>query len=150
MYKKVMKNNKGVTLLALTIYIIIFVIVIAIMTTITTSFYGNISGIIDSPQYLSEFNSFVMFFAVDIKNYKEATVTNNSIVFENGPTYYYQDNIIYRNNEAIAKYIMDCTFTSGQYNVNTTTKNLINVNMQIGKDEDDSVLKNITFTLKYW
>lgn len=150
MYEKVIKSNKGVTLTALAVYILIFTVLIGIMTTITTSFYGNIGEIIDSPKYVSEFNNFVMFFAVDVKNYKEATVTDNTIEFRNGPLYIFQNNTIYRNDEPIAKYIMNCTFTYKQYTVNTTTKNLINVDMQIGKDADDSVTKNVDFTLKYW
>ena len=125
-------------------------IVIAAMTTMSTFFYKNISGVVDTPKYLSEFNKFSMFFVADIKNYSNANVTSNTIEFENGPTYKYQGNAIYRNDVKIAEYIMSCDFTLSQYNVDTTSKNIINVNMQIGKTAEKSVQENVDFVLKYW
>lgn len=143
-------NQKGITLTSLVVYIAVLMIVIGVMTTISTFFYGQIGGVVDTPKYLSEFNQFTMFFAVDIKNYDTATVSSDTIEFEGGPVYKYQGNAIYRNDVKIAEYIMSCTFTSSQYNVNTTTKNIINVNMQIGKNAEDSVEQNVDFTLRYW
>ena len=144
------KNQRGVTLVALTIYIIIFIIIIGIVTTISTYFYSGIGEVVDTPKYLSEFNKFTMFFVADIKNYNNAEVTNNKIVFQNGPTYTYKDEHIYRNDVEIAKYIMSCTFSPKKYAVDKTTKNLINVDMKIGKNDKKSVEKNIDFTLRYW
>lgn len=152
MYTKKIESSKGVTLVALTIYILVFTLIIGVMTTISTFFFGNISQVVNTPKYVSEFNKFVMFFATDIKNYSEANVTETTIEFENGPTYKFENNAIYRNNALIAKYIMNCSFTASEYNENTNniTKNIINVNMQIGKNEKNSVTRNIDFTLKYW
>ena len=150
MLKQIIKKEEGITLAALTIYIIIFTLLIGVMTTISTFFYNNLGQVVDTPKYVSEFNKFVMFFATDVKNYKEATVTETTIEFEDGPVYQYQNNIIYRDNVAIANYILNCTFTAGQYNVNTLTKNLINVDMQIGKNEQKSLTRNVDFTLRYW
>ena len=144
------KSQKGITLLALTIYIIIFIIIIGIVTTISTYFYNGIGEVVDTPKYLSEFNKFTMFFVADIKNYNSAEVTDNTIVFQNGPTYTYQNGHIYRNDVEIAKYIMNCTFTPKEYAVGETTKNLINVDLKIGKNDEKSVEKNIDFTLRYW
>ena len=45
---------------------------------------------------------------------------------------------------------MNCTFTGSEIEVGNVTKNIINVNVQIGKNDDKSVTKNIDFTLKYW
>ena len=143
-------NQKGITLPSLVAYISILMIVIAAMTTMSTFFYKNISGVVDTPKYLSEFNKFSMIFVADIKNYTNANVTSNTIEFENGPTYKYQGNAIYRNDVKIAEYIMSCDFTLSQYNVDTTSKNIINVNMQIGKTAEKSVQENVDFVLKYW
>ena len=55
-------NQKGITLPSLVAYISILMIVIAAMTTMSTFFYKNISGVVDTPKYLSEFNKFSMFF----------------------------------------------------------------------------------------
>lgn len=144
------KDNKGITLSALVIYIIVFMIVISIMTTITTFFYSTITDIIDTPQYLSELNKFIMFFGIDIKNYNTAVVTDNQIQFEGGPIYKFENNSIYRDNVLIAQKVLKCTFTPKEYNVNNITKNLINVDIQIGKDNQDSMKRKIDFTLKYW
>lgn len=144
------KDNKGITLSALVIYIIVFMIVISIMTTITTFFYSTITDIIDTPQYLSELNKFIMFFGIDIKNYNTAVVTDNQIQFEGGPIYKFENNSIYRDDVLIAQKVLKCTFTPKEYNVNNITKNLINVDIQIGKDNQDSMKRKIDFTLKYW
>ena len=138
-------NQKGITLTSLVAYISVMMIVIATMTTISTFFYSNISEVVDTPKYLSEFNKFTMFFVTDIKNYR-----SNTIEFEGGPTYKYQGNAIYRNDVKIAKYVMNCNFTLSQYNVDSKSKNIINVDMQIGKNAEKSVQKNVDFVLKYW
>ena len=91
-----------------------------------------------------------MFFVVDIKNYNEAIVTDTTIEFENGPIYSYRNNMIYRNDVVIANYVMECKFTPKQYDVSNITKNLINVNMKIGKEAEETITRNIDFTLKYW
>lgn len=145
-----LRNQKGITLTSLVIYILVFTIIIGVMTTISTFFYSGIGEVVDTPKYLAEFNKFSMFFVADVKNYNNATVTDNTIQFEGGPTYSYDGAYIYRNDTPICRYIMNCTFTSKTYNVNNTTKNLINVNMQIGKNDEKSVTKNIDFTLRYW
>ena len=144
------KSQKGVTLAALTVYLIIFMMIIGIVTTISTHFYSGIGEVVDTPKYLSEFNKFVMFFAADIKNYNTAEVTDTTITFENGPTYTYRDGHIYRNDVDIAKNIMSCTFTPKEYDVSNITKNLINVDLKIGKNDEKCVEKNIDFTLRYW
>lgn len=143
-------NQKGITLTSLVAYMSILMIVIAAMTTMSTFFFSNVSGVVDTPKYLSEFNKFTMFFVTDIKNYTAANVTSNTIEFEGGPTYRYQGNAIYRNDVKIAEYIMSCNFTLSQYNVDKTSKNIINVDMQIGKNAEKSVQENVDFVLKYW
>lgn len=144
------ENQRGVTLAALTIYLTIFIILIGVVTTFSTFFYKEVGDVVDTPKYLSEFNKFVMFFATDVKNYKNAEVTENSIIFENGPTYIYNNKCIYRNDVEIAKNIINCEFTPKKYRVEEIDKNLINVNLKIGKNDEKSIQKNIDFTLRYW
>ena len=144
-------NQKGITLTSLVIYMMALTIVMAAMTAMSTYFYDNIGEVLDTPKYLGEFNKFTMFFVADIKNYSSATVTDTTIEFENGPTYVFKNGGIYRNDFKIADYIMSCTFTEEEpYKVGTISKNIINVNMQIGKNENRSVTQNLDFTLKYW
>lgn len=144
------KSEKGITLLALTIYIAIFTIIIGIITTISTYFLGNIEKVANNPRYVSEFNKFVMFFGTDIKNYNEATVTDNTIKFTDNIIYKFENNAIYRNEVIIAQHVQDCKFSLDKYTVNTVTKNIINVEMIIGKNNEDYFQNNIDFTLKYW
>ncbi len=148
--KTKIESQKGVTLVALTVYILIFTVVIGILTTISNYFYGGVGKAMNTPDYVAEFNKFVMFFAVDIKNYSSATVTNSNIQFKDGPTYKYQDGKIYRDDVEIAKDFLQCTFTTNTYTINSITKNIINVNFQIGNDNEDSIADNIDFTLRYW
>ena len=143
-------NQKGVTLVSLVLYVIALTIVIAIMTTISTYFYTNIGGVLHTPKYLAEFNKFNMFFVTDVKDYSSATVTSDTIEFENGPTYKYQDGVIYRDDLIIAEYVMDCNFTMWPYTVNSFSKNIITVNLKIGENEEESLTQDIDFTLKYW
>lgn len=144
------KNNKGITLVALTIYIVVFVLVLGVMTTISTSFFSNLGGAVDTPKYTSEFNKFAMFFVTDAKNYSKANVTDTTIQFENGPTYKYENNNIYRNDNIIAENIINCKFTAKEYNVDSTVKNIINASMQIGKTQEKSIVRSVDFTLRYW
>lgn len=143
-------NQKGITLMSLTIYITILTIVIGVMTIVSTTFYDNISELTNTPRYLSEFNKFTMFFATDVKNYNSATVTDNTVIFEEGPTYKFQGVSIYRNDVKIAGNILACKFQSKTYNVNSITKNIISVYMKIGKDSQNYTEKEIEFTLRYW
>ena len=143
-------NQKGVTLVSIVLYVVALTIVVAIMTTVSTYFFTNIGGVLHTPKYLSEFNKFTMFFVTDTKDYSSANVTSNTIVFEDGPTYKFQDGAIYRNDLKIAEYIMDCNFTMSPYIINSFSKNIINVNLKIGESEEEFFMQNIDFTLKYW
>lgn len=145
-----LKNEKGVTLTSLVVYVIIFAMIVGVMTTISAYFYSNIRGVIDTPRYISEINKFIMFFGADVKNYSEAIVTDTAIRFVGGPIYQYQNNMIYRDGVVISKYVINCKFTLSEYTVNSVTKNIINVNTQIGRNNEDSSTKSIDFTLKYW
>lgn len=148
---KKMKNNRGITLLSLIVYIIIFALIIGVMTTISSFFYGNTKEIINEPKHISEFNKFTMFFAIDVKNYEQATVSNNTIKFSEDLVYKYENNCIYRNDLLIAQNILDCKFSlNTPYKVNSVTKNIVNVYMKIGQSEDNCFEENIDFTLKYW
>lgn len=149
MYNKIIKE-KGVTLVALTIYILIFMMIIGILTTISTFFYNNIGKVIENPKYVSEFNKFVMFFATDIKNHNSATVTENTVTINDNIIYKFENNKIYRNDTVIAKNILSCKFTITPVNVNTITKNIINLDIKIGRNSSDFFEKNIDFTMKYW
>lgn len=144
-----MKSEKGITLVSLVVYIVIFMIILGVMSAITSSFNKNIEGIKEPQKYITEFNKFCMFFVRDVKNNTQATVTSNQIVFEDGTKYEYKDNKIYRNDELITKYIKECEFLASTHELEVLTKNLIDINMTIGT-ENEQIKRNIEFVLKYW
>lgn len=145
-----MKSEKGVTLTALVVYMIMFTIVLSIMSTISSHFYKNIAEIKDSPQYIAEFNKFSMFFVADVKRNSEInTITDTTLEFADGTSYRYENGSIYRNDKKIAKYIKSFKFTQTNHTVNSTTKKIVNVNTILG-NKSESMTRDIDFVLKYW
>lgn len=160
-----MKNNKGITLIILVIYIVVATLVISIIAYISANFYSNMNIIKDQDKYAVEFNKFNMFFINDVKSNKEATVGTTKIEFADGTTYELKGTDIYRNNVVIASQIQSANFSSETYNVPNTiaTKTLINVHLTIGKKSTQNntagdINKNINerfdrtiqYVLKYW
>ena len=144
-----MKSQKGVTLVALVIYIIVFTIVISILSVISSFFFSNVNFVKEQANYAPEFNKFNMFFIQDVKANKAASIIGTTIVFEDGTKYEYKDESIYRNDKKIAKNIRTASFEPATYTVNNVTKNLIKVNLNIGV-EKKSYQKQIEYVLKYW
>ena len=64
MWENKIKNQKGITLAALVVYISVMTIVIATVTVISTFFYDRIGDVVVTPKYAAEINKFMMFFAV--------------------------------------------------------------------------------------
>ena len=145
-----MKSEKGVTLTALVAYICAFVIILGIVTTISSHFYKNVGQIKETPQYIAEFNKFSMFFVADVKKNTEITsISSSTIQFGDGTKYSYKNNAIYRNNEKIAKYVKQFSFTKSDYVLDSFTKKFINVTAEIGKN-NETITRNINFVLRYW
>ena len=144
-----MKSDKGVTLIALVIYIAVFTIVVSTMTLLSSYFYNNMHLIKDDASYVVEYNKFNMFFIQDVKHNSTATIENNVIRFEDGTIYEYKSNSIYRNDKEIATNVKSATFNLESYEVESTTKNLIVVNLNIGEGEKE-YQKEIEYVLRYW
>lgn len=147
-----MKSEKGVTLTALVVYIVVFIIILTMMTTISNRFYQNIGQIKDSPKYISEFNKFSMFFVTDVKRNSEIASINadgSVLEFSDGTTYTYKNEAIYRNDTEIAKYVKSFSFTQSENTVNKFTKKIVNINAILGNNKEE-IKRNIDFVLKYW
>lgn len=144
-----MKSDKGVTLIALVIYIAVFTIVVSTMALLSSYFYNNMHLIKDDASYVVEYNKFNMFFIQDVKHNSTATIENNVIKFEDGTIYEYKSNSIYRNDKEIAANVKSATFNLKTYKVENTTKNLILVNLNIGEGEKE-YQKEIEYVLRYW
>ena len=145
-----MKSEKGITLTSLVIYITVFMMILTIMTTISSYFYKNVVKVHISPNYVSEFNKFSMFFVADVKRNTDInTISSTSLEFGDGTVYKYENDAIYRNDLKIAKNVRSFKFTQSDYTVNTVTKKIINVNTVLGNNEKQ-IERNIDFVLKYW
>ena len=147
-----MKQEKGITLASLIIYMILLMFAISMLAIISDMFFSNTNYITESGKYISEFNKFNMYFIEDVKNNNNTyEVTNNQIIFEDGTVYtYYEapDSSIYRNKVKICTNITYCKFTKTEEKQNNTIKNLIQVHMAI-KSSKLFEVKN-EYVLKYW
>lgn len=141
-----MKNNKGITLTSLIIYIIGMLIVIATIATLTSFFYKNVN--INEIEKVSteQFTEFSNIFSKEINKTNNKIIdckTNTEvieekeykvsyIIFSSGNQYTYKQetNTIYKNNIKVCTDIEDCDFSYTfinsvyQIKVNFKTANL--------------------------
>lgn len=153
-----MSNQRGVTLISLTIYIIALTVIISILATITTFFYKNVNDAQEELLPLTEFTNFNAFFSVDANSESlriKACHSDDSysyIIFYNinsleqiGYVYVKNDKAIYRyDNESkvkIARGVENCTFEEGEKIVNGKSKIKITIKIQ-DKTEDYSYMIN--------
>lgn len=151
------RSQKGVTLISLTIYIIIMTIVVAIVSVISSYFYTNIRGVSNTIDPLTEYTKFNTFFTDEvnhsnikilqcetkyINNNEAEGIENSYIVFDNGVQYTFiaENNGIYRNKVKICKDVKSCTF---EYKI-LNGKSVVVVKIQMGS----SIKKEVTYTLK--
>ena len=146
-----MKSQKGVTLIALVIYVIVLTIVVSILAMISSFFFSNVNFVKDQANYAPEFNKFNMFFIQDVKQNKNLTITGNVVKFEDGTEYTFNldQKAIYRNGKAITKNVQAAVFTTTTETIRNTTKNIVNVNIAIG-NTGALFTKEIDYVLKYW
>lgn len=112
-----MKNEKGITLIALIIYIILMTFVVAGVTAITTSFYGNLNEMDKTSESAVAFSKFNMYFINDIKSEKVKIASSGTnyieLSFANRPSVKYsiQNGSLYRDKVKICEKIKDFSIT---------------------------------------
>lgn len=152
-----MKAERGVTLILLSIYVIVFSIIIALLANLSSYIYSNLDNVSDGSIDLSEFNKFNMYFIEDVKTNNQALVqtladeNNNEfiqIAFADGDVYTYTigDTCIYKNNQKIARNILD--FKAEGFKKDEKT--YIEISIQIGTEDEANYKKTIDYVLKYW
>ena len=149
------KSERGVTLIALIIYIAMFMIIIAIMGTISNYFYKNVTEIKEPLKYPSELNKFNMFFINDVKKNQTAITNENgtSVRFEDGTTYMYSAGKIYRDDVEIAKNVKDAKFYMvDSHYVGDVKKEIVNVQIWFLNDprSEEEIIEGTDYVLKYW
>ena len=122
-----MKNDKGITLTSLIIYVISMLVVVTTIATLTSFFYKNVDIDSLSKKSTEQYTNFSKLFAKEInqKNnkiivckIKNETVQGKEykfsyIIFSNGNQYTYKqiNNSIYKNTKKICEEIKDCDFS---------------------------------------
>ncbi len=124
-----MKDQKGITLISLTIYIISLTFIIAILATVTTFFYKNVKDTQNDIEPLTEFTSFNSYFSQDINNsnIKLQDIGEKTIEGQNNEYEYITLNNVNLENEDSMKYI--------KY---IYVENDKSIYRDIGKDEDEN------------
>jgi len=148
---KVVKSERGITLVALTVYMIAISLVMGVLALISTNYKMNYDYVTERGKYISEFNKFNMFFIADCKNNKNTySVTDSEVVFEDGTRYTFSksDSGIYRNEVKICNRITHCEFKKMTTNINNCTKNIISVSIQLGGEQ--AFATTTEYVLKYW
>ena len=111
-----MRNEKGVTLVSLVIYIAVMLIVLVVMNSIISNFYSNTEGMNTSVEELLNFNKFNIYFLKEIKLYDNTVDTINSegespyILFTSGNSFLFDSNKIYYNNLIICDNVKSINF----------------------------------------
>lgn len=134
-----MKNEKGITLMSLTIYIIVMLIVVAIVSTISLFFYNNVLNVDDNSQNLAEFNKFNAYFLDDAKKAGNSVVSamgesSNQIKFSDGAIYKYveADKAIYKGTSKVCDNVAECAFKTELID----GKEVITVDISIGNTSE--------------
>ncbi len=139
------KSEKGITLIALIIYILVLIIVLSALTLITSNAMKNSSYISERGKYMAELNKFNVIFLADCKTNRDTiNVTNNEIEFESGVKYTFKDNGIYRDNLKVCNEVSNCHFEK----IFDNEKNILKVKIELNKNEE--LATTTSYALKYW
>lgn len=154
-----MKNQKGVTLISLTIYVIALTVIIAMLSVISTYFYKNVNDTQDDITPLTEFTNFNSYFTTDANtthvtylttgtegDYSYVALVNENTLEVIKYIYVPQDKTIYRDtgkedneNKAtitVARNVTECSFTKlpkEQQTNNSKTK--FEIKLKVGNTE---------------
>ena len=137
-----MKNNKGITLLSLIIYMILSLMVMAMLMVITGNFKENFGELNVQSVHDVELDKIVLQMTKEMKDgsiVDKSQTTTDTLTFTNGNTYTYvaEEQAIYQNNNIeIAKNITSCNFV-------VTGNNVLKVYVEI---EDKSRVMEFALT----
>lgn len=138
-----MKEEKGITLGSITIYVIALLVIIGIVSTVTSFFYSNIINVKDNSKNMAEITKFNLYFLQDMKKSNNDIVNvstdNTNITFASGNVYKFQNNAIYQNKVKICENVKNAQFKLEQSN----NKKVVTVLLSIGNNME------VTRTTRY-
>jgi hypothetical protein len=108
-----MKNQKGLTLISVIIYVLTMIIVISIVANITRYFYSNVSTITDGVDNSYIFTAFNSYFSEEINIYQNTVVSCDGASIEfshDNNKFTFKNDAIYFNNAKICDDVKDCSF----------------------------------------
>ena len=130
-----MKEESGVTLSALIIYIVIMAMVIVVMSSVTAMFYTNVNGLEANSDEIIKFSEFNNYFVKEIKSPNNAidSIAENGkyILFKSGNSFSYKNNEIYYNNLKIVSNVNNMSFS--YYNGQNNNDDIVTVNIEFEK-----------------
>ncbi len=136
-----MKNQNGITLISLLVYVIVMIIVIGVMSSIINSFYENTDTIKADTEDIIEFNKFNTYFLKEIKknNNSVDNIQDNYILFTSGNSFSYSNSSIYYNNTVICRDVKNITFSFPE----SENRDIINVNIEF-----DNFQKSLNYKIE--
>lgn len=141
-----MKNQKGITMASLGIYVVVCILVVGMLATITANYKSAIKSMDNDAEYSAEYSKFNLYFLEEVKKQENqkrpviATEENqyNSIQFKTGNEFKYDipKEILYLNKNTgkeikLIKNVKQCSFKLNSKN----GKDVIEVYIQIGDTE---------------
>lgn len=144
------KNQKGITLTVLIIYITAMLMVVGILASISSFFHGNLGILKKSANYAAQFDIFNSYMIGDVKNNKDVKVDGYTVIFEDGTTYVYEGDSLYRGQEKVATNVTDFEVSKKTITINNVDKNILRIKLTLGNSSKTLFNKNIDYTLKYW
>jgi len=149
-----MKNERGVTLTSLMVYIVAMALIIITIMNITRYFNKNVEYVEDKTKYGQEYLKFTEEITKEInttgnivlkcgeeKNLETDNVEQKYIIFSKTYNQYtFKGNAIYKNKSKIAENIKECTFTCEENN------NVITIKLTM---EDDKIYNNTYKVVNY-
>lgn len=138
-----MKQERGITLISLTVYIIVMTIVIAVVGVVSGAFVKSMKSTKSTTDPITEYTAFNSYFSDEI-NHQRIQIrecNTNYIVFSNGVQYTFvnENSGIYRNYVKIAKDVEECIFKENIKN----GKTVVDVKIKVGNK-----VRTTTYTLK--
>ncbi len=83
-----MKNNKGISLISLSIYVLVATIVVGILTFMNANFFSKVSEASSKTELMNEYAKFISVFLKDVKNSEKVIeYTNDKLKFSDNVSY---------------------------------------------------------------
>lgn len=129
-----MKNQKGITLVSLLVYIIVMIIIIGGLSTISYNFYRNTQALEVDTEDIVEFSNFNEYFIKEIKkaNNKIDNISEDGtyIVFTDGNSFMLNNKSIYYNQIEISKNVNSLKFEYDKDEENNEITDIIKVSVK--------------------